>query len=395
MAHFTRAAVLAESLAAEEWEVYFWTPERFHRFLRPVISRRGDLRTQDPNTFLHSLAHGSVLYTAETVGQYVRDELELFKQITPDLVVGDYRLSLCISAPVSGVPFASIYNSYWSPYVKQPAIIPELPITHWISPNVLNGVYAMVRPLAYARHAAHINRVRRLYGLPRISHDIRDFLMAGDLVLYPDIPELSASAPAPHHHFVGPCLWTIESPKPSWWSEVMDAPEPKVLVALGSSGPIQVLPALLAALSQLPVKVMVVTSGRDVGEIDSTTYVADFLPYEETAAHCAFVVSHGGSSALYPTLSAGTPVFAIPSNIDTHLASAMLDASGAGMSVRAEHASQQKLRHALQEMLSEPKFKEAAVRWAATIANYDSRQIFPGLLRRWFAEREPGVSAPC
>jgi UDP:flavonoid glycosyltransferase YjiC (YdhE family) len=394
MTHFARPAAMAQALDPAEWDVYFWTPKRFHPFFSGSVARLGDLRTIDPSAFLDSLAKGLVSYSKEALHAYVRDDLAIFDEIQPDLVIGDYRLSLCISAPVAKRPFASIFNAHWSPYRRQPAIVPDLPITQWVSPLILNRLYAGLRPLFYALHAKPVNDTRRAFGLPRLSRDLRVVYTAGDLVLYPDVPELVPLTRAPsHHHFIGPCSWSPASGKPDWWGEVMSSSEPRVFVSLGSSGPMRALPAVLEALSQLPVKVILTTSGRAVGAIHPSVYVWNLLPYEETASQCAAIVSHGGVGAVYPALSAGTPVLAIPSNIDMHLSAALLEESGAGLQLRVEHASPERLRHRLDRLLSEAGFKEAAARWRKTLAHYDTKVLFPNLLRQWFAD-ERAISFP-
>jgi UDP:flavonoid glycosyltransferase YjiC (YdhE family) len=130
-----------------------------------------------------------------------------------------------------------------------------------------------------------------------------------------------------------------------------------------------------------------VTSGRAVGNVPANVHVADLLPYEETCSRMAAVVSHGGSSSVYPALSAGAPVLGIPANIDTHLSAAALEESGAGLAVRVEYATAATLQRALRRLIEEPRFKTAAERWAATFARYDTKAIFPALLRDWFARR--------
>ncbi|MCA1563443.1 MAG: glycosyl transferase family 1 [Acidobacteria bacterium] len=388
MTHFARPAALAQALDPAEWDVYFWTPKRLHPFFSGSVARLGDLATIDPTAFLNSLAQGTVSYSKEALHKYVRDDLAIFEAIQPDLVIGDYRLSLCISAPVARLRFASIFNAQWSPYRKQPAIIPELPITRWLSPRLLNRVYAGLRPIFYAVHAKPVNDTRRAFGLPRLSRDLRDVYTAGDLVLYPDVPEFVPVAEAPsHHHFIGPCAWSAAARKPDWWGEVMSSSNPRVFVSLGSSGPIKALPAVLEALSQLPVTVILATSGRIVGPTHPSVYVWNLLPYEETASHVAAVVSHGGTGAVYPALSAGTPILAIPSNIDMHLSSALLEESGAGLQLRVEHASPERLRNRLGRLLSEGRFKDSAGTWRTTLAHYDTKVLFPNLLRQWFASQ--------
>lgn len=386
MTHFARPAALANALDPAEWDVYFWTPKRFHHLFSRTVTRLGDLHTIDPTAFLDSLAKGTVSYSAAALHKYVRDDLAIFEEIAPDLVIGDYRLSLCVSAPLAKVAFASIFNAHWSPYRRQPAIVPDLPITRWVSPLILNRLYAGLRPVFYALHAKPLNDTRQAFGLPRLSRDLREVYTAGDLVLYPDVPEFVPLTEAPsHHHFIGPCSWSAESPKPDWWGEVMASTEPRVFVSLGSSGPIKALPAVLDALSQLPVKVILTTSGRAVGPTRPSVYVCDLLPYEETASHCAAVVSHGGTGGIYPALSAGTPILAIPSNIDMHLSAALLVESGAGLQLRVERASPERLRKQLERLLSETRFRESAAGWAATLAHYDTNKLLTNLLRRWFS----------
>lgn len=387
MTHFARPAMLAAALDPAEWDIFFWTPKRFHALLGNTAVTLGDLRTLDPNAFLNSLANGTVLYSADVLREYVHDDLAIFKQIEPDLVIGDYRLSLCVSAPLSRLPFASIFNAHWSPFYRQPAVVPELPITRWISPRVLNPLYAGLRPVFYAVHAKPVNDVRRAFGLPRLSRDLREIYTAGDIVLYPDVPEFVRLTDVPeHHHFIGACVWSAHAPKPPWWDDMIASSEPKIFVSLGSSGPIKALPAVLEALSRLPVRAILSSSGRPVGATASNVYLADLLPYEETASSSAVVISHGGTGGVYPALSAGTPMLAIPSNIDMHLSASLLEAAGAGITVRVEHASPDRLQGALERLLEEPRFKQAAVKWGGTMARYDARTLFPDLLRRWFAQ---------
>src|SRR5262249_7459269 len=129
-------------------------------------------------------------------------------------------------------------------------------------------------------------------------------------------------------------------------------------------------------LSSLPVSVILSASGRDISGTTSSIYLADLLPFTETAALCDVVVSHGGSGGLYPAIAAGTPVLGIPSNADQHLSTAFLIESGAGLGVRVEEASQRRLRQALEQLLFEPSYRQAAQRWRNVYDQYDSAVLF-------------------
>jgi UDP:flavonoid glycosyltransferase YjiC (YdhE family) len=147
-------------------------------------------------------------------------------------------------------------------------------------------------------------------------------------------------------------------------------------VALGSSGAVRVLPALLKALSKLSVSVVLSTSGREMPAVTPEMYVAELLPLTETAAKCNLVVSHGGTPGSYPAIAAGTPVLGIPSNADQQLSTAILSESGAGLGVRVEEASEKRLLRALEQLLFEPQYRQAAKQWATVLERYDSGDLF-------------------
>ena len=83
MTHFARPAALAAALDPAEWDVFFWTPKRFHGLLGDTAVALGDLRTLDPDAFLRSLANGGVLYTSDVLREYVQDDLAISSSRDP------------------------------------------------------------------------------------------------------------------------------------------------------------------------------------------------------------------------------------------------------------------------------------------------------------------------
>ncbi len=156
----------------------------------------------------------------------------------------------------------------------------------------------------------------------------------------------------------------------------------KVFVSLGSSGALRVLPALLRAISKLPVSVIAATAGRLPAATSQFPYISELLPLVETAAESSVVVSHGGSTGFYPAIAAGTPVLAIPSNADQQLASAVLEESNAGIKVRVEEASEKRILKSLEQLLFDPQFREAAHWWSTVYARYDSGALFREFLSK-------------
>ena len=385
MAHFVRPVALADSVASDSrYEIHLYAPARFAHYLTGKPYSTGELNTMPGEDFLANIARGRPLFPAQILRDYVDADRELIRRLRPDLVIGDMRLSLPISSRLEKTPCAVIINAYWSPYAKHRSVLPELPLTRLIPPRLLGPLYRATEPIAFALHVAHMNRVRRSFGVPPLPLDLRRLYTDGDYVLYADVPEfLPTPGAPPNHHYVGICDWAPPIAKPDWWDRMCQDPKPKVFISLGSSGPVRVLPGLLAALARLPVSVILSTSGRSVpisSEMESKTYSASLLPFVETARHSSLVVSHGGSGGLYPAIAAGTPVLAIPSNADQHLSTTVLVENGGGLGVRVEEASENELFFALQRIISESNFHDAASRWGHIFQRDETHQRFAQFL---------------
>lgn len=394
MAHFVRPYALADSLDPGEYEVFFYTPARYTGYLANKPFTVQELATMPGEQMLANMARGAPMFSAEVLRNYVREDREVIRSVRPDLVIGDLRLSLPVSARLERARFAMIMNAYWSPWARKYAILPEIPLTRIVSPRLLGPVYRGTEKLTYAVHIGPINEVRREHGIPALPPDLRRMYTDADFVLYPDIPEFIPTTGLPaSHRYVGICEWASTTAKPEWWEKMLADPKPKVFVSLGSSGPVKVLPALLRALAALPVSVVLSTSGRQLPQGASATWVAPLLPFTETASVSSVVVSHGGSGGLYPAMAAGTPVLGIPSNADQHLSTAFLEANGAGLGVRVEEASERRLRAALEKLLFEPQYRERAREWAGVYARYDSSTLFREFLRDALAKPADGATA--
>ena len=368
LAHFARPVALADSLVpyGEEYDIHLYAPARFACHLSRKTYHTGVLKTAPEEDFLKNIAQGKPMFSADVLRSYVDEDCRLIRTLRPDIVIGDMRLSLPISARLERVPFAVIMNAYWSPYAKPRSIIPELPLTRIIPPRLLGPLYRSIEPVAFAIHVAQMNRLRKEFGIASLPLDLRKMYTDGDYVLYPDVPEFLPTRGAPSTHcYVGTCSWAPDTVQPEWWERMLRDPKPKVFISLGSSGPLTVLPQLMEVVARLPVSIVLATSGRFAAPVDVNIYACDLLPFTEMARHSALVVTQGGSGAVYSALTAGTPVLAIPSNADQHLSTAVLEENGAGLGVRAEEASSKHLRSALQELFSNGSYSAVAKRWSA------------------------------
>jgi UDP:flavonoid glycosyltransferase YjiC (YdhE family) len=382
LAHVGRSIRLASILHREGIDVELACDSRYGRFLPdldfPVLS----IRSISTASFLAALARGSPVYSAETLTAYVSEDLALFKTSQPDLVVGDFRLSLSVSARVAGIPYVTVTNAYWSPYARPRFRMPSLPFAHLLSPGLADAAFAIARPLAFAAHALPLNRVRHAYGLPGLGWDVRRVYCDGDLTLYADIPELIPIFSAPTtHRYIGPVLWSPPVELPAWWHDVI-AGEPPIYVSLGSSGQARLLPMVIEALTPLNRPIVVATAGR-AGELPQRPrlWVSDFVPGEAISAKACAVVCNGGSQTTQQALVHGVPVVGIVGNLDQLLNMDYIERAGAGTLVRADRARMNTIREATRRVIDDAQLRERASCVAALAATTRPEMQLPAAIR--------------
>jgi UDP:flavonoid glycosyltransferase YjiC (YdhE family) len=396
LCHVSRPLVLAKGLDPDRYDLFFACAPQHHRLLDGLRCEALPLRSVSGGQFLAALADGKPVYDTETLRSYVREDLNLLGSVAPDLVVGDFRLSLAASAPLARVPYMTVTSAYWSPYVRQRFPVPELPLTRAVGARLAGPLFRLARPLAFAYHARPLNRVRRENGLSSLGHDLRRTYTWADHTLYADAPELVPTKDLPaNHHYLGPILWSFPVHLPAWWATLPDD-KPRIHVSLGSSGRGQLLPSVLEALRGLPVVATVATSGREeVRDPPPNAHVADYLPGIEASREADLVVCHGGSAPAYVALAVGTPVLGIPSNLDQHLTIQHIRDAGAGALIRSEEASPTRIRSTLAEMLANPAYAEGARRLAAAFGQHDAVGKFRRLVDEVLDESGRPTRAPC
>jgi len=361
LAHMARPAVLAAALDPTRYEIHLACDPRYLELFPDLPYTLHRIESVPTTDFMKALARGRPLYDIATLRQYAHSDRRLLDAVAPDLVVGDFRLSLSASAPSTATPYLAISNAYWSPFARQRIPVPELTLTRMTGVRVAQTLFDLARPLAFAYHSRAVNRLRREYDLPSLGPDLRNVYTAADHTLYADIPGLVPMAPLPaNHHLLGPVLWSPRVVAPDWWAS-LPADRAIIYVTMGSSGADRMLERVLAAACDLPVTVIAATAGRTVaGPVPENARLAPFLPGERAAERARVVVCNGGSPTTQQALCAGRPVLGLPSNLDQFLNMQTVESAGAGLLLRPQHADSGKLRRRLIQLLDEPRFTDAA-----------------------------------
>jgi UDP:flavonoid glycosyltransferase YjiC (YdhE family) len=364
LAQVVRLLVLARSLPRAQYEVHFAAAHFDELIFAGTDLRRWPLWSLPAATVERRVRGGRRIYGLRTLRRYLQEDWRVIDAVAPDVLVGDLRLSLTVAAPLRGIPHAALINAYWSPHAVRPDgfPLPDHPIVRLLGPRLSAQHFPKALPFVFRHFAAPVNQLRREHALPAIG-SLPEVLCAGDLTLHPDPPALVPirGAPPAHRH-LGPVLWSPAVALPSWWSR-LDPGRPTVYLTLGSSGRRELLPRVIRAIADLPLRpqILVSTAGRPpLTDLPPHTHVAPYLPGDLAAARADLVVSNGGSTTSYQALAAGKPVVGIASNLDQYLAMDAIARSGAGLLVRGGDATVAAIQGAVGRGLTDPAFATAA-----------------------------------
>jgi UDP:flavonoid glycosyltransferase YjiC (YdhE family) len=157
---------------------------------------------------------------------------------------------------------------------------------------------------------------------------------------------------------------------------------PRILVSLSTcafAGQRRMLQNILDAIAPLPVEATVTvgpgieTSGLRVPQ---NAAMHGWLDHDEVLATASLVVGHGGHSTAMRALSFGVPQVVMPANpmIDQKGVGAALERVGAGILLR-KHAGPKRIRVAIQNLLGDPAYREAADRLGAEIRQRNGAEV--------------------
>jgi UDP:flavonoid glycosyltransferase YjiC (YdhE family) len=149
--------------------------------------------------------------------------------------------------------------------------------------------------------------------------------------------------------------------------------ERTVLVSLSTTdlgqGPL--LQTILDALGGLDAHALVTTGGQRFGpdlRVPPNVAVRDYVPHAAVLSHVDAVVTHAGMGTVAATLSHGVPLVCTPIARDQPLNADRVAELGAGVAVPASTATPALVGAALDDVLSDPRYRAAARRVAEASA---------------------------
>lgn len=309
----------------------------------------------------------------------VRGELE---RAAADVVAADFiLLGALVAAEAAGIPAAALVHGTWK-HRPAPGAAPYgtgfLPSCSFLG-KLRAAPYNALIEWRYRRDGLPpLARARRELRLPPLRSPFEQYdRIARVLILASaafDIPP--DPLPANVRYVGAPFERSNETSWRSPWQA--DDPRPLILVSLSTlpQGQAAMMERILAAVGTLPVRALV-TLGPS---LDRARFVAPpnvvletFIPHDVVMPLASALVTQCGLGTIAKALSLGLPVVCIPLIADQPGNAALVAARGAGLHLPA-NTSPRRIARAIERVLAEPNFRDAAGRLASRIANEDGAQ---------------------
>ncbi len=310
LAHVGRAMIVARRLEREGAKVVFATGSAHQELARKEGFKPREVFCVAPELAHAAIRRGSHIFDLPTLKNYVESDLALLHQEKPDLVIGDMRLSLNISAELACVEYWSILSGYLTNYYIAPQSPPQtFPIVRFFGNRISKAIFPALKSLMLYYYATNFRRYRKEMGLDPVVNDIFDVIASPHRNLIADLPRFIPCANLPpHFEYIGPLIWEPDLPDPDWLGKL--SPDiPTAYVSMGSTGDPNDLLRIL--ISMRDAGWQVVTTIGKFAQAPSGVFSTPFARGSSLLRHSNLSICHGGSGTIYQAVSGGVPVIGI------------------------------------------------------------------------------------
>ncbi len=198
-------------------------------------------------------------------------------------------------------------------------------------------------------------------------------------------------------HFIGPVLPGAPEDfvRPDWWSDLHDE-RPVVHVTQGTlaTQAEQLIAPTIRALADDDVLVVATTGGGTAeglrsDQLPDNVRVESFVPHAHLLPHVDLMITNGGFNGVQMALSHGVPLVAGGVTEDKPEVCARIDWAGVGINLKTAEPGEQKIREAVQTVLSEPGYRQRARKLADEFARYNASEDGARLVERLAETGEP------
>lgn len=319
LAHPVRTILLASSLDRSLYDVVVYMNDAYQN-LRPIcLAPVKPISSMEPAVFLDRLGRLAPVFDCGTVENFIHDECKILEEERPDLVVGDFRVTLQISARKYRVPYLNITNAVWSSDSDVPYIVPRVKSLQWVPGLIPNFLVNTLPKLFFNPSIEPINSARKMHGLPALGSSIKAMYADADYSAYCDLPLFFDGYYQPfRRRFIGPVVWGIDAPIPDL-GDIQTNGKYTIYINLGSSGNKNVLRSLCCELLKDDINLIVATGGSDdLNDMKDQPgfYTALYLPSDKMSKISDVTICNGGAPSAVTALLNGSYCIGLCTNMD-------------------------------------------------------------------------------
>jgi UDP:flavonoid glycosyltransferase YjiC (YdhE family) len=221
-------------------------------------------------------------------------------------------------------------------------------------------------------------------------------------IAYPN--EKAVSIPATTH-FIRPEIFDQANTEslPDWVDHLPATDLPTVYVTLGTEVNNEpglyptVLQTIIAGLRDLPLN-LIVTLGRDKDPADfglqpPNVHIERYIPQSLLLPRCDLIVMHGGSNTLLAALDTALPMVVVPLIADQFFNAHVVQSLQLGQVVQLSQLAPDRIREAVQEVLSNPTYRQNVTRQQAEMQALPGISYAAELVERVATEHKPALNA--
>ncbi len=328
--------------------------------------------THDPDHVMRCSRSGRAnWWDYSTLTAHVDADLEVFMQEKPDLVLGDFRLSLSTSCELAKIPLTVTLNAAWTDYYSAQVRAPEhFWVTRALGRQLTTHLLPWIKNTILSFDSRPFRKYRREQGLPP-RHNIWD-VWRGDLNLIVDTPNYGPTENLPDSfQYIGPIVWEPNIAQPSWL-ERLTPNRPTIYLTMGSTGHPHFFKLALDLLGNSDYQVMMTTAGMtQFDSLPDNFFATEYAPGSALMEKSAVVVCQGGNGTIYQALSHGVPIIGIPTMHDQEFNLDRVVALGAGIHLSDLRFRPEHLKHAIQEVLENNEYREGARQQQVDLKQFD------------------------
>jgi UDP:flavonoid glycosyltransferase YjiC (YdhE family) len=321
-------------------------------------------------------------FTDDELQAYAPSEADAFRQARADAVLIGWNLPSYLSAPLAGIPIlVQQPGPFTAPFfdrkmgVFQPSLFGaarRLPL-NWLVNWWLPRAKIWLAPF---------NRMAESLGLPPWKSTLD--LMAGDLTLVLDAPEILGIPPdelhtyrprrphffhrTPVYRYGGPCFARLPGDVPEAIRAHFDTPRPRLYCAMGVSGSPRVLQDVIEIVNKLAMQSVIVTTTilPKSGEHESErVLLTPHAPAHRVNPLADIAITHGGAGTVQTAIHAGTPLIGIPMHLEQTGNLSLVTRQGAGLMLSKWDLNRRSLGRALERLLSDRSLRANMLRLQA------------------------------